>query len=122
MNERIKKVRLDSNLSMKDFADRLGLTVASISRYENGERTPSNAVITAISKEFSVNYDWLMTGKGSMMKTEEFDDTPAKILRCYDNLTDRLKDQVRVLATLDPEWWKTLDKAFEEMEKRKSQK
>lgn len=120
MHERIKKVRTDNKLSMKDFADRLGSTVASISRYESGDRTPSNAVLTAISREFNVRLEWLQTGEGDMIDPMLNDPTPANLIRTYRNLPERLRELVQVLASMDPEWYKTLDRAFAELERMKA--
>ena len=45
-----------------------------------------------------------------------------RLTETYRALPERLMAMVDVLASMDPEWYKTLDAAFEELEKRKKQK
>ncbi|MBQ6370355.1 MAG: helix-turn-helix transcriptional regulator, partial [Firmicutes bacterium] len=64
MKDRIKLVRTNANLNIRQFGECIGTTPASVSRYESGERIPSNAVLLAISREFHVSLAWLKTGEG----------------------------------------------------------
>lgn len=66
MKDRIKQVRKDARLTQVDFGKRLGVAGNTVTNYENGMREPSNAVITAICREFGVNENWLRYGKGEM--------------------------------------------------------
>lgn len=63
-SERIKEVRKLLNLSQVEFANKLGVTQSSISAIESGGGV-SSEVITAIIKEFKVNSDWLLFGRGN---------------------------------------------------------
>ncbi len=47
----IKKIRLTLKLSQEDLAHQLGVSFATINRWENGKSTPSRLAIGAI-KEF----------------------------------------------------------------------
>ena len=42
-----------------------------------------------------------------------------KVIDSYQSLPDRLRMLVDALVEMDPEWWKTLDAAFAEIERRK---
>ena len=119
MKERIKKVREKNGLNLTRFAEALGLTVSAVSLYENGKREPSNAVLTSISKTFGVSLAWLKTGEGPMEDPVLDDSVADKILNSYQNMPERLRMLVDALADMDPEWWKTLDAAFAEIERRK---
>ena len=119
MKERIKKVREKNGLNLTRFAEALGLTVSAVSLYENGKREPSNAVLTSISKTFGVSLAWLKTGEGPMEDPVLDDSVADKILNSYQNMPERLRMLVDALADMDPEWWKTLDDAFAEIERRK---
>ena len=119
MKERIKMVRERNGLSLTRFADVLGLTVSAVSLYESGKREPSNAVLTSISKTFGVSFAWLKTGEGPMEDPVLDDAVADKILNSYQNMPDRLRMLVDALVEMDPEWWKTLDAAFAEIERRK---
>ena len=119
MKERIKQVREQNGLNLTRFAEVLGLTVSAVSLYENGKREPSNAVLTSISKTFGVSLAWLKTGEGPMEDPVLDDAVADKILNSYQNMPDRLRMLVDALVEMDPEWWKTLDAAFAEIERRK---
>ena len=64
MNERIKKIRKDSGLTRKAFAERLSLTENFIYFLETGSRDPSPRTISDICRTFNVNEHWLRTGDG----------------------------------------------------------
>ena len=119
MKDRLKTVRTYANLNIKQFSERIGTTSASVSRYESGERIPSNAVLLAIAKEFHVSYAWLKTGEGPMEDPIPDDSFLDKLTETYRSLPDRLRLLVDALVEMDPEWWKTLDAAFAEIERRK---
>lgn len=58
--KRLKKLRLQNNLSQAQLADRLGLTKSVISAYENSVRMPSYEVLISISRIFNVTTDYLL--------------------------------------------------------------
>ena len=45
MINKFKKIRTDNNLTQKKFANLLGVTIATISRYENDIITPPESII-----------------------------------------------------------------------------
>ena len=118
MKDRIKLVRTNANLNIRQFGERIGTTPASVSRYESGERVPSNAVLLAISKEFRVSLSWLKTGEGEMEEPAPEVSAIQRLTETYKSLPERLKALVDALAEMDPEWYKTLDAAFEEIDRR----
>ena len=67
MNERIRELRKHLKLTQQEFADRLGIPRNNIAGYETGKRSPSEAAIALICKEFGVNPDWIRSGKGDML-------------------------------------------------------
>ena len=119
MKDRIKQVREARGLNLTRFADALKTSVATVSRYESGERIPSDAVLNLICQKFGISYAWLKTGDGPMEDPVLDETTAGKILDSYQNMPDRLRMLVDALVEMDPEWWKTLDAAFAEIEKRK---
>lgn len=65
IGQRIKELRKQKlNLTQSSFAQRLGLSPNAIARYENGDRQPGNQTIVSICREFNVNHNWLVDGKG----------------------------------------------------------
>lgn len=68
INARIAEIRSTLGLSMRAFAQRLGITAPSINKIESGENNPSEQTIKLICKEFSVDYFWLTEGTGEMFR------------------------------------------------------
>lgn len=95
MESRIKAIREANNLNQSEMAERIGVTVASISAYETGIRKPSNTTMAVICEKFDLNESWLRTGEGEMKRK-----TPKTII---DDLarTYRLSpDAVRILQII----------------------
>lgn len=68
MKDRIRKIRKASGLTQAEFGARIGIKGNTIGNYEIGLRTPSDAVIFSICREFNVNENWLRTGEGDPYK------------------------------------------------------
>lgn len=75
MNNRIKQLRETLGLSQDAFGSKIGITKASISRLEKGERNPSEQTLKSICREYNVNYFWLTEGVGEM-----FTDLPETLI------------------------------------------
>ena len=68
MKSRIHAVRAQADLTMAEFAKRIGMTTYSISLFESGKATPSDRTVLSICREFGVNEHWLRTGEGEMFE------------------------------------------------------
>lgn len=66
MNTRLHHLRKLLKLSQEDFGKRLGVTGASISRLEKGERNITEQMILSTCREYNINEAWLRDGKGEM--------------------------------------------------------
>ena len=122
MKDRIKAVRKNSGLNQTEFGERIGATQAMLTSYETGRVVPADMVLKLISKEFGISYAWLKTGEGPMMDPIPDEESIKRLTDTYMSLPERLKTLVDALAEMDPEWYKTLDEAFEEIEKRRKHK
>lgn len=71
MKNRIKQIRKDNKLTQVEFGERIGVKGNTVTNYETGLRNPTDAVILSICREFGVNKDWLLTGKGDMYDVPE---------------------------------------------------
>lgn len=66
MKTRIKQIRKANGLTQENFGKRIGVKANTITNYEIGLRTPTDAVILSICREFKINENWLKTGIGEM--------------------------------------------------------
>lgn len=80
MNQRIKAIRSALGMNQTEFGERIGVKQTTIAGYENGSRTPSDAVILSISREFGISETWLRTGDGEMFIRPDPDDEIDRIL------------------------------------------
>lgn len=55
LNEKIKKIRSENNLSQKEFAKKVGISISSVQKYEYGDVKPSSEVIYKILKAFNIS-------------------------------------------------------------------
>lgn len=64
INERIRYIRKDLELSQKVFAERMGISRDVISNIEYDRTDAKDFVLKAICREYRVNYFWLTDGIG----------------------------------------------------------
>ena len=118
MNERIKELRKSLGLTQLEFGEQVGVKANTIGNYEIGLRTPSDAVIRAICREFNVNENWLRTGEGEMFNPQD-EKLAAFIGSLVADDSDPFKRcMVELLADLTPEEWKLLEKMAERLTKK----
>ena len=112
MNTRIKIIREELHLTQDAFGKRIGSARNTIANYETGNRTPSNAVVTSICKEYNVNEKWLRTGEGEMFVTMSRDEELAEFFGRVQGSDDNsfMKQFMEVLKELDVEEWEVLAK------------
>ena len=60
MNERLKQLRTEKGLRLKDVAEAVGLTIRAISNYEQGIREPSIEILKSLCDYFDVSADYLI--------------------------------------------------------------
>lgn len=106
MNERIKLVRKNANLTLEKFGKRIGITAASCSTIESGKSNPSNQTILSICREFRIREEWLRTGEGDMMIADSQRD---KLQHFFADVLSTAPDErsafVAALDDLPPEFW-----------------
>lgn len=105
MKDRIKRIRMESNLTQQAFADKIGVKRNTVALYESGDCGVSDAVIKLICKAYNVNEEWLRTGNGEMYvpiddevaaivsnlleESNPTYDLVLKIVRTYSQLNDK---------------------------------
>lgn len=120
IGERVKELRKQINLTQQAFADRLNLKRNTVGSYEVNVVEPSDRTISDICREFNVNETWLRTGKGEMFNQI----TRSEKITAF--LTDITADEgddfkrrfVEMLAELEPEDWKLLERMAEKLQKK----
>ena len=117
MNERIKKIRKEFDLTQTQFGEQIGVKGNTITNYETGLRNPTDAVINNICKTFNVNEGWLRTGEGDMFVQESIDDKIASFIGGIQMTEDNSfkRRLISVLANLKEEQWEMLAEIAENL-------
>lgn len=58
--DKIKKLRIERNLTQKQLANMTGVAVSAISSYESGSRYPSYDVLISLARIFHISIDYLL--------------------------------------------------------------
>ena len=58
----IKKIRLDNNLTQKQFADKYGVTYQAVSKWERGINIPDISLLKRISNDYNIEISDLLEG------------------------------------------------------------
>ena len=116
MQDRIKEVRKHYKLTQTEFGERIGVKGNTVTGYETGIRTPSDAVIVSICREFNCNEIWLRTGEGDPFQEESRQEQIMRFAAQTVNGSDEFKKAfVSMLAKMDADDWDNLAKLFRKL-------
>ncbi|MBF0227852.1 MAG: helix-turn-helix transcriptional regulator [Desulfobacterales bacterium] len=98
-SKKLRQLRLESGLSQKDIADKIGADLQRVSKYERGVVYPTTDIIVKIAEAFQVSIDYLL--RDNINKTdnkienlklkkyiEEINNLPEQDLAILTNLLD----------------------------------
>lgn len=119
MNNRIKELRRELNLTQDEFSSKIGLSRNFIAQTETGAKKPSDRTISDICREFNVNEEWLRTGSGEMFKKRTKDQEIGSFVNDIMDLPDEnfKKRFISALTKLDEKDWAVLMKIADELNK-----
>lgn len=127
MKDRIIEIRNragenDKKMTQEEFGKRIGAARNTIANYETGNRTPSNAVITSICREFNVNENWLRTGEGEMFLPMDRETELAKLtVNLFKEESDSFKNRfISLLARMSDEEWALLENMVNKLAKEEN--
>ena len=66
----IKSIRLDNNLTQKEFADKFGVTYQAVSKWENWKNIPDIAVLKQICDEYNIDINEILNGEKKEKKNK----------------------------------------------------
>lgn len=125
MKDRIKYIRKTvANMNQTKFGEIIGVKQGTVAAYESGDRTPIDAVVVAICREFDINETWLRTGEGEMQR--EISDSEKILAWVTDVLMDKpdsfRRQLVEVLVELSPEQLDMLNQVADKLIEKRTQK
>ena len=84
LGNKLKTLRLNSNLSRKQIAELIGVSVSMVGLYESGERLPSLHMIVKLAAQYKVSVDYLLdcnTGVADSLSLDGLTDKQIKALK-----------------------------------------
>lgn len=117
MNDRIKKLRKELDLTQQKFGAAISVKGNTVAQWESGRNEPPDSSITLICREFNVNEDWLRNGTGDMFLPADRNADIAKLTKLLLNEeNDSFKNRfVSMLANLTVDEWEFLEGKAKEL-------
>ena len=101
INESLKNIRLDNNLTQDDFAEKLGVTRQTVSSWENGRSYPDIENTVKISEIFNISLDDMLKEyqshkkvNDSQIKTIVFGKFNEEDMQYVENAIDKLVNDI----------------------------
>lgn len=123
MNSRIRKLRKTLGLSQAEFGEKIGVKQTTVAGYETGGRTPLDAVVSLICREFNVSEQWLRTGEGEMFTAvTRKEEIAAFVGNVLSGTSEDFKVRfIAALAELNEDQWKLIEDMIEKLSESKKE-
>lgn len=105
LSDKLKKARIDANLSQAELAEKLGLNTRTYGSYERGERDVSTALLRTICQTLSISSDELL--ENEIVAQHDNTDDISVLMSQHDNIKPiRLKrfPMLGEIACGEPIW------------------
>lgn len=120
MKDRIKQIRKSMKLTQSEFGERIGVKGNTVTNYESGLRSPSDAIVVSICREFGVNEVWLRTGEGEPFQKQTREEQILRAAAQTVHGSNEFRKQVSfLLAQLDENDWAELEKIYRKLGEQK---
>ena len=97
LKKQIKFLRLKNGWSQVDLATRLNISSSTIGMYEQGRREPPIDILVAMSKEFDVSIDYLITGIHRISAGTEINLVKERNVDAFSTLKNLSREELIVL-------------------------
>lgn len=71
LGKKLKQLRLERGCTLAAVSAEVGVSVASLSKYENGVQSPGDLVLLRLANYYGMTVDELLTGYGAEGETEK---------------------------------------------------
>lgn len=80
---KIKELRKKAGLNQTEMAEKLGVHLQTISRYEKGKLIPSSEILSVLAEKFRVDAGWLLASEPSAVVEEQWEYSPGTVRRLH---------------------------------------
>lgn len=102
VHNKIKALRLQNNMTQKEFAQSIGVSIVSIQCWENGSKKPSMSAIISIAKIFKVTTDYILgVNQGKDYEIPVLSNAEHKLLSNFRMLDEHGKKVVETICGLE---------------------
>lgn len=120
MKDRIKQIRKELKLTQAEFGEKIGVKGNTVTGYESGIRSPSDAIVVSICREFGVNEVWLRTGEGEPFQEESREEQILRAATQTVRSSNEFRKQVAfLLAQLSESDWEVLGNIYKKLDESK---
>ena len=106
LKDRIKQARKHFGLTQAAFGEKIKVKGNTVTSWETGTRTPTDAIINSICREFGISENWLRYGTGEMNAEAT---QKEKLTRFFADVLATAPDErsafIAALAELPIEFW-----------------
>ena len=92
---RLKRLRIQSKLTQKQLAEKIGVTTSVISYYELQERSPSPEALIKLANSFHVTTDYLLGIEKTTNKTLDISDLDSEEIELLQHTITVLRNKKR---------------------------
>ena len=97
IEQQIESLRREKGWSQAELAKRLNISPSTIGMYEQGRREPSIDVLVAMSEEFGVTIDHLVTGKVCTLTDPRLSEQADHVMDIISVLKDLSREDLMIL-------------------------
>ena len=109
MKNRIKEIRLEMNLSQREFAEKINVARNTLSGYESGSTSIPRRSQLDICDKFNINEEWLVTGQGEKYVIPDEVNELDILMGMFNPEDDEFKTKIITnLLKLDDDGWEAI--------------
>jgi transcriptional regulator with XRE-family HTH domain len=97
---RVRKIRQDAGLTQKAFGQEVGVSLPTVNRIEQNQRSPNAELLVEISRKFTVDLNWLLTGAYTTKQNEKLGQQIPLFSKLSQKLIDNPSEDVAALLFL----------------------
>lgn len=98
LQKEIKSLRQKKGWSQAELARRLHISPSAVGMYEQGRRVPSIDILVAMSEEFGVSLDYLVTRKECNLTDSRHSEGVDNVLDAFSVLKDLSREELMILV------------------------